>query len=51
MAVGMVVGGFLGGVAGLAVAPFKGVGHAVSTQNAQKNVQTWNFTESLKAVR
>lgn len=51
MAVGMVVGGFLGGVAGLAVAPFKAAGHVASTQNAQKNVQTWNFTESLKAVR
>ncbi|MGE3727131.1 MAG: hypothetical protein AB7I41_16350 [Candidatus Sericytochromatia bacterium] len=51
MAVGVVVGGFLGGAAGLLAAPFKGVGHAVSTQGSQKNVQTWNFTESLKAVR
>lgn len=51
MAVGTFVGGFLGGLAGVAAAPFKAVGHAVSNQGAQKNVQTWNLTENLKAVR
>lgn len=50
-AIGGFVGGFVGGVAGLVSSPFKGVGHALSKQGSQIDVQTWNLTDNLKAIR
>lgn len=51
MAVGSVVGGFLGGAAGLCAAPFKAGQQVWQSSGSVKDVQTWNLTDNLKAIR
>ena len=51
MVAGSYVGRVVGGLVGLVASPFTGSAETYKNWGAQKDVQTWNFTETLKDIR